>query len=217
MFQHSVAVLFFIFSFQSICAKLFLLISWWLPFLKSLLHCLTFVLSDFSSMLKCSWLWSLLPNGSCITTLSTIFFCEDSNISNILSALVGSNTCWVKKLSCTRHKNVWSSTPVLYNVSHLIFPWLKSPIIIQSPLFTSLIALCILSLFCLVMLVQRYTTPMVTVVCPVTNLYNMASLQSASCNCTSYAGIVSLMYNNTPPPLLPILSFLNITYPSSPN
>ena len=68
--------------------------------------------------------------------------------------------------------------------SHLIFPWLKSPIIIQSPLLTSLMALCIFSLFCLVMLGQRYTTPMVTVVCPVTNLHHMASLQSASsCNC----------------------------------
>ena len=63
-----------------------------------------------------------------------------------------------------------------------------------------------------VMLGQRYTTPMVTVVCPVTNLHHLASLQTASSfNCTSYAGIVSLMYNNTPPPLLPILSFLNIT------
>ena len=52
------------------------------------------------------------------------------------------------------------------------------------------------------MLGQRYTTPMVTVVCPVTNLHHMTSLQSASSfNCT--AGIVSLMYNNTPPPLLP--------------
>ena len=51
------------------------------------------------------------------------------------------------------------------------------------------------------MLGQRYTTPMVTVVCPVTSLHHMASLQSASsCNCTSYAGMVSLMYNNTPPP-----------------
>ena len=48
------------------------------------------------------------------------------------------------------------------------------------------------------MLGQRYTTPMVTVVCPVTSLHHMASLQSASsCNCTSYAGMVSLMYNNT--------------------
>ena len=87
-----------------------------------------------------------------------------------------------------RHKNVWSSTPVLCNVSHLIFPWLKSPIIIRSPLLTSLIALCNFSLFCLVMFGQRYT-PMVTVVCPVTNLHHMASLQSASSfNCTSYAG-----------------------------
>ena len=105
-----------------------------------------------------------------------------------------------------------SSTPVLCNVSHLIFPWLKSPIIIQSPLLTSFIALWIFSLFCLVLLGQRYTTPMITVGCPVTKLHHMASLQSASsCNCTSYAGIVSLMYSNTPPPLLPILSFLNIT------
>ena len=83
---------------------------------------------------------------------------------------------------------------------------------IRSPLLTSLMALCIFSLFSLVILGQRYTTPMVTVVCPVTNLHNMASLQSAcSGNYTSYAGILSLMYNNTPPPLLPILSFLNIT------
>ena len=73
-------------------------------------------------MLKCSWLWSLLPNGLCITTLSTNSFCEDSTISNTLPALVGSNTCWVKKLSCTRHKNFWSSTPVLCCESHLIFP-----------------------------------------------------------------------------------------------
>ena len=83
-------------------------------------------------------------------------------------------------------KNVLYSTPVLCSISHLIFPWLKSPIIIQSPLLTSLIALCIFSLLCLVMLGQRYTTPMVTVVCPVTKLHHIASLQSASSrNCTS--------------------------------
>ena len=118
----------------------------------------------------------------------------------------------LRKLSCTWHKNCWSSTPVLCSVFHLIFQWLKSPIMIQSPLLTSLMALCIFSLFSVVMLGQRYTTPMVTVVCPVTNLHHMASLQSASsCNCTSYAGIVSLIYSNTPPPLFPILSFLNIT------
>ena len=53
------------------------------------------------------------------------------------------------------------------------------------------------------MLGQRYTTPMITVVCPVTKLHHMASLQSASsCNCTSYAGIVSLMYSN----VIPLLS-----------
>ena len=37
---------------------------------------------------------------------------------------------------------------------------------IQSPLLTSLMALCLFSLFSLVMLGQRYTTPIVTVVCP---------------------------------------------------
>ena len=52
----------------------------------------------------------------------------------------------------------------------------KFPIIMQSPLPTSLIALCHFSLFCLVMLGQRYTTPMVTVVCPETSLHHMASL-----------------------------------------
>ena len=113
--------------------------------------------------------------------------------------------------NCTRHNNFWSSTPVLCSESHLIFPWLKSPIIIQTPLLTSLIALCIFSLFCVVMLGQRYTTPIVTGVCPVSKLHHMASLQSAySCNCTSYAGIVSLMYNKTPPPLLPSLSFMYV-------
>ena len=35
----------------------------------------------------------MLPNGSCITTLSTNSFCEDSTMSNTLDALVGSNTC----------------------------------------------------------------------------------------------------------------------------
>ena len=118
------------------------------------------------------------------------------------------------RIKGTRHKNVWSSTPVLCCVSHLIFPRLKSPIIIHSPLLTSLIPLCIFSWFCLVILGQRYTTPMVTGVCPVTSLHHMASLQSASsdhCMHTSYAGIFSLIYNITPPPFFPILSFLNIT------
>ena len=38
-------------------------------------------------------------NGYCITTLSTNSLCEDSTMFNNLAALVGSNTCWVKKLS----------------------------------------------------------------------------------------------------------------------
>ena len=63
--------------------------------------------------------------------------------------------------------------PLCSSESHLIFSWLKSPIIIQSPLLTSLIALCIFSLFCLVMLGQRHTTPMVTVVCHVTSVHHI--------------------------------------------
>ena len=124
-----------------------------------------------------------------------------------------------QKWSCTRHNNGWSSTPVLCCISHLIFSWSKSPIIIQSPLLTSQIALCMFSLFCLVMLGrQQYTTPIVTVVCPVTSFHPMTSLQSASSGkCASYAGMVSLMYNNTPPSLLPILPFLNMTLPANPN
>ena len=74
-----------------------------------------------------------------MTTLSTNSLCDDNTISNILAALVGSNTCRVKKLSSTtRHRNVWSSTPVLCSVSRY-FPWLKSPILIQSHLLISLI------------------------------------------------------------------------------
>ena len=58
------------------------------------------------------------------------------------------------------------------------------------------------------MLGQRYTTPMVTVVCPVTNLHHMASLQSASsCNCTSYAGRVGVDYKS------PITITITITVP----
>ena len=131
----------------------------------------------------------------CITPLSTNSFCEDSTIYNTLAALVGSNACRVVLYQA--HKNVWSSTPVLCSESHLIFPWLKSPIII----LTSLIALYIFSLFCLVMLGQSNTTPMVTSVCPGNKLHHMASLQSAcSCTCSSYDGIVSLMYGDAPPP-----------------
>ena len=130
-----------------------------------------------------------MPNCYFISTLSTSSFCEDSTIPDTLllwlvlihvelrnRPVPGTNTFGL----------LWSSTPVLCSVSHLIFPWLKPPIIIQSPLLTSLMALCIFSLFCLVMLGQRYTTPMITAVCPVTKLHHMASLQSASsCKCTS--------------------------------
>ena len=71
---------------------------------------------------------------------------------------------------------------------------------IQSPLLTSLMALCIFSLFSLVMLGQRYTTPIVTVVCPVTNLHHMASLQSASSMVDSDIGLRSV---------IPILKIVN--------
>ena len=90
----------------------------------------------------------------------------------------------------------------------------KIPHYNKCPLLISLIALCVFPLFCVVILGQRYTTQMVTVVRPVTSLHHMTSLHGSSRNCILHAGIVSLMYSNIPPPLLHILSFLNITYPS---
>ena len=39
-------------------------------------------------------------------------------------------------------------------------------------------ALFIFTLFCLVIFGQRYTSPMVTVVCPVTNLHHMACFEA---------------------------------------
>ena len=79
MVQHYVAVLFFMLSFQSICATLFLI-----SFPKILLHCLTFVLSDFILMITSSWISSLLPNGFVLrhcqiiiyvrTALSVLYF-----------------------------------------------------------------------------------------------------------------------------------------------
>ena len=102
--------------------------------------------------------------------------------------------------------------PELCCVSHLICPWFKSPIIIQSPLLTSLIALCIFSLFCLFILGQRYTTPMVTGVCHVSSLHHHCNLLRPV-TVLRMLGILSLMYSNTPPPLIffHILCFINIT------
>ena len=96
---------------------------------------------------------------------------------------------------------------MLSNVSHCIFPWLKSPITIQSPLLTSLIAFCMFPLVsCYFWTTIHYSHS--NRLCPVTNLHHMASsLSDSSRSCTSYAGIVSLTYNNTPPPLLPIAIF----------
>ena len=155
-------------------------------------------------MLRCSWLHDrCCPMIIVLRRCQRILFVRTTLY--IIPSLLWLIIIHVEKLSCIRHKNFWYSTPVLSNVSHILLPWLKSTIIIQSPLLTSVIELRIFSLFCLVMLGQRHTTPMVTVVCPETNLHHMASLHSASsANCTYYAGIVSLMYNNTPPPLLPI-------------
>ena len=55
--------------------------------------CFLFLLSDFTLMSKCISLWSLLPIGSCIFTLSTNYFCNDKTIYNALYPLVGSSTC----------------------------------------------------------------------------------------------------------------------------
>ena len=57
-------------------------------------------------MIKCIWLWSLHPSGSHILTLSTNSFCELKTMSNTFLPLVGSNTCWERKLSCTKLKKI---------------------------------------------------------------------------------------------------------------
>ena len=145
------------------------------------------------------------------TTFGVTTNCPNLSPSDPLNFVSGTGYELVSSHMNTELKYIFNSSAIT-NPSVVTFPelsssgptlsrtWLKSPIIIQSPLLTSLIALCIVLLFYLVMLGQRYTTPMVTIVCPVTKLHHMASLQSGSpCNCTSYAGIVSLMYNNTPP------------------
>ena len=140
MFQHSIALLFLSMLFQSSFAKYFR-ISLYLPLWKFLLYCFLFLLFDFTLMSKYIWLWSLLPNGSCILTNS---FCEDKTISNTFSPLVGSSMCWVRKLSHIKNRNCCSSPPVLSRNCHCMCLWLKSPIMIHSPLLTSLIAFCIL-------------------------------------------------------------------------
>ncbi|KAK2170454.1 hypothetical protein NP493_1152g00024 [Ridgeia piscesae] len=61
----------------------------------------------------------------------------------------------------------------------IVWPWLKSPIIIQSRLLTSLIALCIFSFSSMLMFGLRYTNPTVNVEFPVTMLHQTASSHSA--------------------------------------
>ena len=53
---------------------------------------------------------------SCIATLSSKSFCDDSTICYTLAALVGSNTCWVTKLSCIRHNNFGSGIILILSV-----------------------------------------------------------------------------------------------------
>ena len=108
--------------------------SLYLPLRNYFLYRIFRFCSPFTLMIKYIWLWSLHPSGSHILTLSINSFCELNTIYNTFSPLVGSNTCWVRKLSCTQFKNVWSSLPVLCRYFHCIRPWLKRPIIIQSRL-----------------------------------------------------------------------------------
>ena len=110
--QHSVAVLFFSNLFQSIFAR-FVLISLYLPLLKLFLHCFLYAFPVFTFILKWIWLWWLEPKGSCILTLSSNSFWEDKIKSNTFPPLVGSKTCWVRKQSCVRSRNWWSSPPAL--------------------------------------------------------------------------------------------------------
>ncbi len=111
--------------------------------------------SPFTLMITYIWLWSLHPSGSHILTLSKNSFSELKTMSNMFSPLVGSNTCWVRNLYCTKLKNLWSSVPVLCRDFHCIRPGLKSPIIIQSGLLTSFIAFCTFSFSSLLMFGHR--------------------------------------------------------------
>ena len=162
IFQHSVAVLFFSVLFQSIFAK-YSLMSLYLLLWIYFLYLVFLFRYPFTLMIKCIWLWSLHPSGSHILTLSTNSFCELNTMSNTFTPLVASNTCWERNLSCTKLKNSWSSLPVLCRDVHCICPWLKSPIIIQSRLLTSLIALWIFSFSSMLMFGLRYTNPTVNV------------------------------------------------------
>ena len=115
IFQHSVAVLFSSVLVQSIFAKYFLM-SLCLPLWT--FPCTVF----FDSVLLLLWWYTI---SGCdhytphILTLSTNSFCELKTMSNMFSPLVGSNTCWVKKLSCTKVKQFWSSFPLLCRGFHI--------------------------------------------------------------------------------------------------
>ena len=145
MFQHSVAVLILllILSFQSICAKLFLISLKLLTFSKTPSRLLNFCFFHFMLMLKCSWLIPLLPNGFYFTTLSTNYFCENSTMSNTLAAQVFLMHVQLENYPVPDIQSLGILLCLMYTVcsgSYLIFPSLNSPIIIQSPLLASLIA-----------------------------------------------------------------------------
>ena len=158
--QHFVAVLFFSVLFQSIFAKYFLMCLY-LPLWTFVLYLIFLFRSPFTLMIKYIWVWSLHPSGSNILTLSTHSFCELKTMSTTFSLLVACNS--------------WCSLPVLCRDVHCICPWLKSPIIIQSRLLTSLIALCAFSLSSMLMFGLRYTNPTVNVEFPVTTMLHQTA------------------------------------------
>ena len=130
-----------------------------LPSYSSASYSILYLLDMFSSLYICLW-WSsssvVFIRIKCfyfyikmdlvmITETQRFVYFNIVNVfmlrrhkSNTFPPLVGFKTCWVRKQSCVRSRNWWSSPPTLSNDSHCIWPWLKSPIITYSPLLNSL-------------------------------------------------------------------------------
>ena len=155
IFQHSSAVL-----YSSACYSNLALLSIF-SYLYSCYLCGSFSYTFFYFyFLILHWCQNVFDCGHCYPMVHVflhcpLIVCDDKTIYNTFSPLVGSSTCWVRKLSWVKNKNCWSSPPVLSRDFHCMWPWLKSPIMIHSPLLTSFIAFCIFVLSSSFMFVLR--------------------------------------------------------------
>ena len=73
-----------------------------LPLWTFLLYCLLNILSRVYLKVKCIY------NGTRICISATKYLYEDKTMSNTFSPLVGSSTCWERKLFCIKTKYIWS-------------------------------------------------------------------------------------------------------------